>query len=378
MTNYIWKAKDKSGKSVVREIRANTIEDSKAILVSEGCTELELFQDEIMAAATDGWNEGVTVMGEEVKVTAEQRLEQINKPPLTIWSAIWQGVGQSKGITIFMVGLCAFLAYRGQLISSLIAGGALVAWLGFIIGAAFPTINYSKLAKAADWARWQEVLDLVESLERNNKLNFIKVPAPELGRFRATALAGLGKLDEAVARYAQFENQRGCPSWLHKALLVGIYNAANRHDKALEYTRKSLEENPTPVMQLDLANQLARYHHDAAAARAALAEGEKATVPEILKPNVLRTHGIIAYLEKDYATAKTKLESGIKQMEATSHVPGRDGNTRVARGYLCCVLARLGDSAGARKQFDMAKEYLIATKENDLLKECENALSNSV
>ena len=101
MTNYIWKAKDKSGKSVVREVMARTTEESKAILVSEGCTDLELFQDEVMAAATSGMNEGVTVMGEEIKVTAEQRLEQLNKPPLTIWSAIRQGIGQSKGLTIF-------------------------------------------------------------------------------------------------------------------------------------------------------------------------------------------------------------------------------------------------------------------------------------
>jgi len=137
----------------------------------------------------------VTVMGEEINVTAAQRLEQVNKPPLTIWSAIRQSVGQSKGLTFFMVGLCAFLAYRGYVISALIAGCALLAWLGFMIGVALPSVNYSKLAKAADWARWKEVLDLVESLEKSNKINFINVPAPELGRFRATALAGLGNDD---------------------------------------------------------------------------------------------------------------------------------------------------------------------------------------
>jgi tetratricopeptide (TPR) repeat protein len=378
MTNYVWRTKDKSGKSVVREVTANTIEESKALLASEGCTDLELFQDEIMAAATEGMDENVTVMGKEINVTAEQRLEQVNKPPLTICSAIRQGVGESKGLTLFMVGLCAFLAYRGYVISALIAGCAILAWVGFMIGVAFPSVNYAKLAKAADWARWKEVLDLVERLERSNKINFIKVPAPELGRFRATALAGLGKVDEAVAGYAQFENQRGCPSWLHKAFLIGIYNVANRHDKALECTRKSLEENPTPVLQLEMANQLARYHNDAAGARAALSEGEKATVPETLKPNIKRTHGIIAYLERDYASAKTELETSIKMMEATPHVPGRDGNIRVARGYLCCVLANLGSFDEARKQYEQAKEYLVATKENDLLAECEKALSNSV
>jgi uncharacterized protein HemY len=131
-------------------------------------------------------------------------------------------------------------------------------------------------------------------------------------------------------------------------------------------------------MQLDLANQLARFHNDATGARAALHEGEKATVPEMLKPNVRRTHGIIAYVEKNYASAKTELESSIQMMEVTPHLPGRDGNTRVARAYLCCVLAKLGYFVEARKQFDQAKEYLIATKENELLAECEKALRATI
>jgi type II secretory pathway component PulF len=62
VTTYIWKARDKSGIPAVREVRANTIEDSKAILISQGYTSLELFQDEVMAAATEGMNENVTLL----------------------------------------------------------------------------------------------------------------------------------------------------------------------------------------------------------------------------------------------------------------------------------------------------------------------------
>ncbi len=53
MTNYIWKAKDRSGKPVIREILANTAAEAKSILVSDGYTDLELFQDDTMAAAID-------------------------------------------------------------------------------------------------------------------------------------------------------------------------------------------------------------------------------------------------------------------------------------------------------------------------------------
>ena len=57
MTTYIWTAKDKSGKPVVREVTHNTIEESKGVLLADGCTELKLIQDEVMDAAMAGFSE---------------------------------------------------------------------------------------------------------------------------------------------------------------------------------------------------------------------------------------------------------------------------------------------------------------------------------
>jgi len=46
----------------------------------------------------------------------------------------------------------------------------------------------------------------------------------------------------------------------------------------------------------------------------------------------------------------------------------------VARAYLCCVLTKQGDLAGAKKCLALAKEYLVATKEAELLAECRKLL----
>jgi len=377
MTNFIWTAKDRSGKTVVREVMANTIEESKTILVSEGCTNLELYQDEVMAAATAGMTDNVTVMGEAVNVTAEQRLAQRNKPPLTVWKAIYQGIGQSWGFSAFILILCIFLANGGYTLSAILAGCALLAWLAFIIGVSFPVIYYGKLQRAADWYRWSEVFDLLAKLEVNNKISFNKIPRAELARQRAIALAGTGRISQAVSEYQQYENQPGCPSWLHKAFLVGIYATAKQYDKALECALKSIEEKPTPVMYVDLANQWARYHRNAARAREALNEAEKATLPEVSKPFHIRCRGIVAYLEGDYTIARRELETSIELMEQTRNEPGRDGNMRVAKAYLCCVIAKQGDLVAARKLFGQAIEYLVATNEAELIEECNRALRAS-
>jgi len=48
MPNFVWIVKSKSGNTVVKEISAETIEESKAILEAEEYTNLQLQTDEIL------------------------------------------------------------------------------------------------------------------------------------------------------------------------------------------------------------------------------------------------------------------------------------------------------------------------------------------
>ena len=101
-----------------------------------------------------------------------------------------------------------------------------------------------------------------------------------------------------------------------------------------------------------------------------MAEAEKSPLPDFAKPFLIRCQGIIAYLEGNYATAKRDLEIAIERVEKAKGRPYRDGHLGVARAYLCCVLAKQGDLAGAKKCLALANNYLIATKEDELLAEC--------
>ena len=51
MPNYVWSAKNQSGQKVTREITAKTAEEAKAVLLADGCTELELKEDDVIGAA---------------------------------------------------------------------------------------------------------------------------------------------------------------------------------------------------------------------------------------------------------------------------------------------------------------------------------------
>jgi type II secretory pathway component PulF len=53
MANYTWTAKDQTGKAVVREVRAATVQEANALLIAEGCTDLKLIEDEIILPRTN-------------------------------------------------------------------------------------------------------------------------------------------------------------------------------------------------------------------------------------------------------------------------------------------------------------------------------------
>jgi len=373
MPTFTWTGKDSSGNSIVREISAPNAEEAKARLLAEGCTELVLREDEIMHIAQEGFDKSVmSIFGEkeEMKVTAADRIKQMDMPQKSWFERVKESVIQDRW---FYGTVLCFLIYRlarQQYKSVIFFSIALLCWPAIRIWISLPLYYYRQLNKARDWHRWQEVLRLVLKLERLQKHHFIKVPAVELLRCRAKALAGLGHLQEGLVIMGQIENRPGAPSWLNKANIAGIYDVVKQHDVAIEYTRQAIAENPTPVLYADLMNRLVRYKRDTVGARQALAEIEKGTLTELAKPFVTRARGILAYLEGDHAAAKKELEDAIRVLEKAHNRPFRDGTLAIARAYLCCVLARQGDFGSAKKELAQAKEYLLATDEKDLLAEC--------
>ena len=264
MAKYVWTAKDKSVQKVVREVEAETAEQARAILVEAGYSELVLKGDEIMAAARAGFPSTIKVLGEEVGITTEQWLKHLDNPTVTFWDVIRKGIGQSKLMCVLLPLFAAYAGYREHWVSALLLILALLAWLAFIVCIGLPSVYYRKLIMASDWYRWREVLSLVSTLESMGRFSFIKVPATELTRNRAKALAGMGRLDEALVEYKQCEGRPDCPTWLYKQFVGSLYTTAKQYDKGIESSLVSIAEKPTPTAWADLANRYARYKRDPA------------------------------------------------------------------------------------------------------------------
>jgi len=374
MSKYVWTAKDKSGQKVFREVEAETAEQSRALLVTAGYSDLALKEDDIGAAAKAGFPSTFKVMGEEVRISTEERLKHLENPTVSYWDAIRKGLDQTKTGCLLLLFFAGYSAYRGNWSSAVLLLIGLIAWLTFIVCVSLPSVYYRKLIKASDWYRWSEVLSLIATLKTIGRFSFVKVPATELTRNRAKALAGMGRLPEALAEYKQCEGRPDCPSWLHKQFVASLYTTAKQYDKAIEFSLLSIAEKPMSTAWADLAYRYARYKRDPVKARQALAEADKNPMVDAAKPFRLRCLGVIAYLEGDYASARRDLETAIDLVEKAKARPYRDGHLAVARAYLCCTLAKMGDLAAAKKCLVLAKDYLVATDEIELIAECRKLI----
>ena len=374
MPKYTWTGKNKFGQTVVTEVTANTSTEAQTILLAEGFSDLKLMEDEIMTVAQAGFSERPKMFGEEIKVpTAKDRLEAQNNPTVTFWDVIRKGIWQGKGLIFLIALFLAYQVYRGNFVSAILLVAGLVVWLLFLICVGLPSVYYRKLILAADWYRWNEVLSLVDTLKTIGHIGLVKVPATELTRYRAKAFVGIGRLRDGLAEFQQCEGRPDCPSWLYKSFVAGLYTVAKEYDKAIELNLKAIEEHPTSTAWADLSYRYARYKRNPSKAREAMAEADKSPMPEIARPFRLRCLGVIGYLEGDYAAARQNLEKAIQLVEKVKWRPFKDGHLSIARAYLCSVLAKQGDLPAAKRNFALAKEYLIATEENELLAECRQA-----
>ena len=164
MANFIWTGTDRLGRRTVEEVAADTIEESKAMLVSEGYTDLELKSDEIMDAVGAGFADKISVFGKEVEVetSPEEQLKYMGNLSQTTLGQIFQRVVQDWMFYLLLIALLSITVFLGQTNVAIFVGIVGIGWTAFRIWMALPEIYYTKLKKASDWHQWMKVLKLVK------------------------------------------------------------------------------------------------------------------------------------------------------------------------------------------------------------------------
>ena len=376
--SFLWKGKDPQGTVRSERITAENAQAAKAHLVDKGWTNLELVTDEISASARAGI-EAADWMCEE-PVTPNQELAFFEGKGPTMFTTWWDGLKQSKSTILILAALFAWGLY-GNSRWLMIFGGAGLLFIVFLVPGlhlffATSMRQYSRLNRFKVWGMWNEVLDCVEQLRKSSRLTRIGVGDVELTRCRAQALAGLGRLDDAVAEFAKLENSPKLPRFLYLSHLSSIYDVAKAYEQSMACRQEAAVEKPdNSSVWIDIAYGYVRGMNQPAKARAALERAQQYEITGLGKAYLPFLQGVICWRERNFAEAKANLEKALAGFGPFKHNDLVIGLILLAKSYLCAVHSALGNSSDAKRLLRETEQFLIANREDELLHACRSPAS---
>jgi hypothetical protein len=379
MHSFLWSGKYRDGKSRGVRVEAENAQDARKILEGRGWTGLELVKSEITDVVLKRQR---AESGRAIVMTPDQELARARgKRPS--FAGKWLKSLAGTSITLVLFGWILWHGINTHRTESAVVGGVgLVATVLL-----FPALtlfygqtkrNYARLNRAKVYARWDEVLECVEKLKRSQAMTRVGVGEVELTRNRAQALAGLGRMEEALAEMKKIEDSSATPHWLYLSHLSGIYAAGRQFDQALECQVQSTSERPQmPEAWIDLAGTLARRANRPADAREALERAKKIEITPLAKPHLSSNEGAILWREGKLPEAKSKLEQALVEFIPFAQKPLVERSILSTKSYLCAVNRAIGNNAEADKQFKEVQKYLEAHKEEELLQACRGGVGRT-
>jgi tetratricopeptide (TPR) repeat protein len=275
----------------------------------------------------------------------------------------------------------AALAYRSMREGA--SWGFIDVWLIFYL--LFPAIfalgaqffrgavgRYQGLIESVAWGRWEEVLAKVDSVGGS-------IPAEEIAFRKAGALAGLGRLDEALRIVEPFADNRTIPAWNYWSRLAMVYSNAKRPEDSKAAMEKALELAPDNATLLaDMADSEVWLRRNPRRARELLAKARQHALSDVVQAFVLKTEGLIHLEEGRPREARELLEQAFQKASAFRHASALMGALLdKMHAALALAYAAEGDAKNARRHYDLARPRLVALKHDEVITRCEEALDRA-
>ena len=233
-----------------------------------------------------------------------------------------------------------------------------------------PGLAYHKFLELVAWGRWEEVLQESERLQG-------RLPEREIRWHRAKALAGLGRLAEALEAVAPLASDPDLPRWLYFSRLAEVQATAQDWEAALTSVEQALAIAPdNATILIDLAMSLLQRQRDLPRARQLLERARAHALSDVLAPAADAAEGILLLEERKPDRAREKLEAGLAGLQKFSAASPLVGALLDRlRAYLALALAGQGEHAAADREFRLAEPRLVALRRDELLARCRQAIA---
>lgn len=368
LREYLLSAKSESGKQITERVDATSADAAVEMLRLRGCTEIVLHTDEVGAVYTQQSKVEQHISPKDYLAFRQPRgyLGRVAFIARKLYAQSWKW---NLGFLIVLAtrrwldspwGLLDYLAI-GSLLLPLAAS--------FVTQISTPGLVYHQFIELVAWGRWNEVLDRADRLQG-------RLPERELQWNRAKALAGLGRLAEAIEIAGPLAGDPDVPEWLYHSRLAEVYSTAKDTDASFASLEKALALAPdNSTILLDLALSLLYHQRDLPRARQLLEQARSHVLSDVLAPVAEAAEGFLLFEESRPDQARGKLEAGLaglNQFAAASPLVGAVLDR--IRAHLALTLAALGDHAAAEREFRLAEPRLVALRRDELLARCRQAL----
>jgi tetratricopeptide (TPR) repeat protein len=232
------------------------------------------------------------------------------------------------------------------------------------------SFRYHRMLTTVEWAKWPQVLKLLPTIRH-------LLPPIAAARYEAKALAGSGRLDEALAVLRPLSHDRRIAAATLWAARSSVYWTAGEYDQAIEAQEKALQCAPgDPVLLIDLANDLLVRGRETARACQLVEQAAGQVMSDKLHAYLTKAEGIVAIEEGDALLAIERLEDAQRRLKRFRN-PVSAATVDVIDGWLALAKAMSGDQAAAQRHFRSAEPRLRAKKMDKLLARCQAALDGT-
>jgi tetratricopeptide (TPR) repeat protein len=369
MPEYLATARDAQGRKVTERLDVDSADEAVQVLRDRGYDEIVLHTDDVGAHYTRQSAVDSVISPREFLWFRQMRPALAGFLIVTIKS-------YQRGWPWFLAAV-ALLAYRSSqgrtwrwpdtvLLIYLLFPAIFAAAAQLVRGAAG---RYHRLIEAVAWGRWEEVLERADSVGGG-------VSPEEVAFQKAKALAGLGRLDEAIEGVEPFGDGQRIPLWMYWARLAEVYTTARRYQDSKAAMEKALGLAPdNATLLLDLADTEVWRWRNPRRARELLARARAHALSDMLQPFAMKTEGLIRLEEGHPREAREFLERALCKVAAFRHASALMGAMiDKMHAVLALACAAEGDLESARRHYLVARPRLLALKLDDVRARCEAAL----
>jgi len=357
MLDFLLTGTDLNGKRDTHRLQARDSQEAYQQLESQGFTDIVLHTDDAEAAAgpMTVFDDGHITPRDIVEVRLKSRFESrwyfLKKMVRSRWW-LW--------LSLIVVGLM----WQHDSLASISVFVGLVAACVLV----FQLLNtdqfdqFDEMIDSFFWARWNDVLHRVESLQGT-------VSDFNLDVFKAGALAGLGRFDEGLEVFENWEDSDDVPHWMYVARKSEFYTAAGMPDEALRCMAQAYEEDPeNPTVMIDYSIALSRAGEQTELAGRLIQSAERMHLSDILAMILPMAKGLwLTTIGSSHAAIEEfeRLRENLWPMAKAN--PAFPLLLDLNQAYLAVALLQLGDRERAAREAKPALPRLRALKRTRLL-----------